>query len=1169
MATNPREQLEQAIASIEAQRSLLGAAVTDASLAALRKQLAELDSPPAEEQRKLVSLLFADLVGFTALSENLDPEELRRIQQAYFTAVTLPIREQGGWIEKYIGDAILAVFGLPQASEDDPDRAVRAALGMQAALRELDIRPEADTGERVHTALQMRIGVHTGPVVVSLRGPGDFVVTGEAVNLASRLQNAAPSGGVLISHDTYHHVRGAFDLQQLEPLTIKGKSEPVQAYRLIAAKPRSFRTRRRGVEGVETHMVGREAELQSLQNAFFGAIEDEERSMVTIVGEPGLGKSRLLYEFENWIDLRPEQVRLFRGRARLETQQLPFGLLRDLFAFQFGIQDDDPLSLVCQKFETGISEFEKARTAQDETWRNQSYRAHFIGVLLGYDFSDSPAIRQVKDDPRQIHDRAMLYLIDYFRAAAQGHPILILLEDLHWADDSSLDCIQRLSLALHDQSAMLVGAARPVLYERRPNWMEGYDFHRRLDLHPLSRHDSRRLVEEVLQKVTDLPEALRELVVSNAEGNPFYVEELIKMLIEDGAILKGEAAWQVFPGRLAELRVPQTLTGVLQARLDSLPESERILLQQASVAGRIFWDELVEYFNQSAGSRLREETVEAGLAALRDKEMVFRREFSTFAGTAEHIFKHAVLREVTYETVLKRLRKQYHLRTAEWLRGQTSERASELTGVIADHLEHAGELSQAVALLTTAGDEAAAKYINQEAIQFYSRALALLAETDPYRRCQLLLKREKLYELLGKKDLQEKDLMELERLLATGGEESWEEAKTTIEPEIQLRRAYFTLEKGNIIQAEAEAEKAQELADYKGLKELSSYATVILASSLYRQGKYEQGKARVEQGLDLARKAGDLIGQRRLLNIKGMIAQDQMDWAAAQAALQESLELARKIGDRRGESNTRANLAMLAGTLGNLNEARNEYLEALSISREIGELYGEGIILSNLGWLAGLWGDFEVAAAYCQQNLEIALEIGDRIGEISALVNLSAFLGRQGNYQTALEYAERGLKIAHEFHTSPWIAWSLTYQGHAQAGLGLVAEAESSYQQALEIRRELGQPALACEPLAGLARLALAHGVLPKSVEYVEPILAHLAGGGTLDGVDEPLRVELTCVQVLQAAGDERFRAILEQACRKLRELEASAPDEATRRKLLEDVPWNREIIAIGDGMGD
>jgi class 3 adenylate cyclase len=327
-----KTKLEQAIAALESQRGILGNAVVETALGPLREKLEALAARPDPEQRKLVTVLFADLVGFTAMSERLDPEDVRQIQQAYFAEITRPVMERRGNVEKYIGDALLAVFSLVQAQEDDPDQAVLAALGMQTALADLNQSLESKTGVKLEQPLQMRVGVNTGLVVVGMRSEGDFVVTGDTVNLASRLQNAAPPGGVLIANDTYRHVRGAFDLQPLEPLTVKGKHDSVQVYRVMAAKPRSFRTRRRGVEGIATRMIGREPELKTLQNAYLAMIEDGERQMVTIVGEPGLGKSRLLYEFENWVDLLPEKVMLFRGRARQETRMLPHRLLRDIFS---------------------------------------------------------------------------------------------------------------------------------------------------------------------------------------------------------------------------------------------------------------------------------------------------------------------------------------------------------------------------------------------------------------------------------------------------------------------------------------------------------------------------------------------------------------------------------------------------------------------------------------------------------------------------------------------------------------------------------------------------------------------------------------------------------------------------------------------------------------------
>jgi predicted ATPase len=289
---------------------------------------------------------------------------------------------------------------------------------------------------------------------------------------------------------------------------------------------------------------------------------------------------------------------------------------------------------------------------------------------------------------------------------SEAAPTVIFLEDVHWADDSSLDMLNRMARRIPEQSLLIVCVARHRLYERRPNWGEGLAYHRRLELQLLSKHDSSQLVTEILQMVDQVPNALQELVVKGAEGNPFYIEELIKMLIEDGVILTGEEKWQVEPERLADIEVPDTLTGVLQARLEGLPPEERNTLQQASVVGHIFWDDAVEYIrNESApaGTQSSIRTTESNLSSLRTRELIYHREESTFTDAAEYTFKHAVLRDVTYDSVLKRVRKAYHGLVAKWLIQHSGERAGEYTGLIADHLELAGKYEQAAIYLWQAG----------------------------------------------------------------------------------------------------------------------------------------------------------------------------------------------------------------------------------------------------------------------------------------------------------------------------------------------------------------------------------------------------------------------------------------------------------------------------------
>jgi ABC-type oligopeptide transport system substrate-binding subunit len=483
----------------------------------------------------------------------------------------------------------------------------------------------------------------------------------------------------------------------------------------------------RGVEGIETRMVGREAELKHLQEAFYATMEERELQLVTIAGDAGVGKSRLLHEFDIWAEALPERFYYFKGRASQEMQNLPYGLMRDLIAFRFQIQDSDPPAVVRGKLEEGVS----GPLGDDENSRRV---AHLVAHLVGFEFGDSPHLAGVRDDPQQARDRALASLGDFFKAMAAQSPVLILLEDLHWADDSSLDGLNHLALALAQEPVLIASAARPALFERRPRWGEGQSSHTRLALQPLSKWDSRRLVAEILQRVEQVPETLRDLVVAGAEGNPFFIEELIKMLVEDGVIVKGEERWRLEPSRLSQVRVPPTLTGVLQARLDRLPLEERTVLQQASVVGRLFWDRAVARINASAGERIEETEVIDRLSALRGREMVFQRETSAFVDAQEYIFKHNMLREVTYESVLKRVRRVYHGLVADWLMEQGGERVGEHTGLIAEHLELAGRTVEAVDYLIEAGDRARGLYAHQEAIGAYERALALLKEQGDNER---------------------------------------------------------------------------------------------------------------------------------------------------------------------------------------------------------------------------------------------------------------------------------------------------------------------------------------------------------------------------------------------------------------------------------------------------
>ncbi len=1116
-------QLQATIAALEAQRLVLGDSVVDTALAPLRAQLAALQqraraAPPVQALR-LVSILFMDIVGSTALSRRLDPEETHAVMDTTLARCTAIVRRHGGKVLQYAGDNLLAVFGGEAAHEDDAERAVRCGLDLLAEGRQIGAEVLREHG---HAGFDVRVGVHTGSVLLGGGVDAEGSIRGAPVNVAARMEQTAPPGGLRISQDTYRQVRGVFDVDAQPPIEVKGLAEPVATYLVRRAKPRAFRTGTRGVEGVETRMVGRDAELQVLQAAFDRLHTEGRLEMVLVVAEAGVGKSRLLYEFTNWAEARPEVYFSFQGRADPRTLNQPFGLLRDVLAWRLQIADTDSMATAKAKVEAGIAPLFEA----DDGPELAQAHAHLLGHLIGLDFSDSPHVQGILDDPRQIRVRAFHAGAQAFRrfSANRGsgkRPIVLQLDDLHWSDEGSLEFLNHLLRVNRDVPMLIVGLTRPALFERREDWREraapGGAAVQRIDLRPLDASTSQALAGELLKRLPTVPAALSALIIGRADGNPFYMEELVKMLVDQGALQPGPEVWSLNAERLLAAAVPPTLTGILQARLDGLPATERLALQQASVVGLVFWAQALAAIDSHAA---------AALPALVRRELTLPREQTSLDGVDEYGFKHQILHEVTYDTVLKRVRRDLHLRAAEWFAGLTGVRATGLLGSAAWHFERGGEPLRAAEFYARAAEESRKRYAHESVLSYVASALALLQHEDDEQggeqisedgralRWRLLDCRERTLELQGRRPEQRADLEALQRL-ADALQDPQRQA------EVASRRSLLAGRSGDFAGQEGAARQAMQLAALVDDQALRLNAQRLLADALARQGDVAAGEALALSGLAEARAAALPGPESRFLNALAVIAARRNDLVAVLAHSQQATRLRRALGDRRNEA---IGLSTLGGgwlDLGDFEQARRDLVECLRLHRAMGDRALEPIAMSNLAQLA-LWeGDAAGAHEQAQAAVAEALDVQ-----------------------------------APELH-----AFALWCLGQAQMALGRLDAAQASYAEAQTVALAIGG-AQRHDAAAGLARVALARGDVAGATAALAPVVEAIAAGDALDGTLGLTLVQLTVWQGLSAAGDERAWQWLAQAHAALQARAAEITDPALRASFLGRVPPNRELVA-------
>jgi predicted ATPase/class 3 adenylate cyclase len=1106
------EELEAAIAALESQRATLGDAVVDAGLAPMREKLAKLKSgsDAPDQQRKLVTVLFADIVGSTKMGLNRDPEEILEIMDGALRRLALPVKEHGGHVTRYMGDGFKAIFGLPVAYENDAKEAVRAGLGILEMARSY-----AEELELKHHIMgfNIRVGINTGLVATGGYSEAEDTIMGLTVNLGARLESAAPPGGLLISHYTYQHVRGIFDVEPVQPIDAKGFPKPVPAYLVKRAMPSTFHTITRGVRGVQTPTVGRDAELNQLQDLFRVMVSDEQTHVLNIVGEPGVGKSRLLDEFVQWVDTQSPPVVTFKGRARQQLMGTPHGLLRDLFAYHFDILESDPVEVAGNKLESSLVDY-FAEEPQMKT--------HFIGALLGFDFSESPHLRGVQNDPEQLRDRALFYLAQFFRAVAKKTPTLILLEDIHWADASSLDAISGLAEDCPNLRLMFLCLTRKDTLESHSQVSreagKGKTVRVTLNIKPLSKPACLKLADEILQNIETLPETLRERIVSSSEGNPFYLEELVNVLIDDGIILEDSTgAWRISTANLDKLNVPPTLTAVVQARLDSLPLAEKVVLQQAAVVGRIFWDALLQALQGTDKSPTPE------LGALTHRELISKELDSAFSGTNEFVFNHTMVRDVAYETVLKRVRQAFHAQTADWLvsRTRSSNRVDEYSVSIAEHYELAGESSEAAIWYLRAGERANTQGALLEAHKLFDRTLELLPENDLDRRWRALIGRDSILGILGETEARMANDVALVKL----AEELKDDERLA---DAYVRQGYFTSVTGDHHKALRIYQAALDSARRAKNLKLEALTLSLMVESQIRSGMMEQAERSADDALRLAQELeDDSRTQAMILNNVGLFHTENGDIAQAAHLHNHQLEICRRTGNR----------------------------------------LGEAIGLFNLGYDYIPMGLYAEGQEILEHSLHLFESIGARRWTAWAKLNLGIANLRNKDIDAAQRFLEGASQLVLEIEDT-------TAQAVSQSYLALTAEKAGDYSQAkrrfVESNRmfnAIDNTGFATDTLAGIARCALGEGDLDEATGYAARVWNYLQDHGPR-GMEFPVLAYQTCAQIFEATGEpQKAQTAVESGYEELMQRADKISDPNWRRSFLENVPEHRHIIEIRERM--
>jgi class 3 adenylate cyclase/predicted ATPase len=979
--------------------------------------------PP--EERRTATVLFADLSGYTAATESMDPEAAKGLVDRCLRRLGEEVERFGGTVDKYIGDNVMGVFGAPVAHEDDPERAVRAGLAMQDAMG--DVNAQAGGAE-----FSLRVGINSGEVMAGSVGDG-YTVIGDVVNVASRLQSAARPGTVTVGESTYRASRDAVAFEELEPLTLKGKSEPVKAWEataLLAAGP----ARRTSGGRAATPLIGREDESQLLESQYEKVVREERPSLVTVIGQAGVGKSRLLRELTAQLEGRDNPPAVRQGQCPPYGSGIAYWALGEVIRTEAEILDSDSAEQAWEKLKSAVERLMKELGDTEPAERNAALIARPLGIEPP---DDAPAVET--DDPQRMREALFSAIRAFVEAVTMRRPLLLAFEDIHWADEGMLDLIEYLARWVRGP-LLLVCMARDELLERRPGWGGGRRNATSIALEPLTEEQTRELVKALFPDAGDGTGDTVPLVAERAGGNPLFAEEMVNRLVEEG--------------NLDAERLPETVHSLLAARLDSLGVLERRLLQHAAVVGQTFWEGSLTETAQEQGVELS-----GALGALQEKDLIVPTAGSRLAGEREYAFKHVLIRDVAYGMLPKATRARKHVEVGAFIEERAGERADAVVAMVADHYSRAAKYSdeaglepaerqevhaKALQFLESAGDAAAALYSNQEALGHYSAALALEADLDEETRARIGEKEGDVALRLGRVDpavevwercleyhRREENLARVGDLHRKIGAGLWHkgEREASIDhyqkgidllkdgpPCLELVRLYeeaasLYMHTGDNMLAIYASEKALRLAERLDEARAASRAHGIFGRVFGRIGDSAKARQNLERSVELARGSDQGEAVRALLTLGYHLEVSEAEYGDAREAYSEALDIAQQVGDLPSQVELHSALAQLGVYRADWEEVERATDASASLAEReglLGKLCFPFVMRGILSWRDGEW---DAAEKSCRRAHEIGEQVGRSEVAFSALFWLAATLRDRGDHAAAETTLSQALDI--------------------------------------------------------------------------------------------------------------------------------------------------------------